>query len=363
MWRVILKTATALILLVLAYLLFWPVPVAPVAWSPPASQGYVGDFAPNKRLVGAELLSIGNEHGPEDVAIGKDGSIYAAVTAGKIIKIDAKNGKVSDFAITGGRPLGIKFDGAGNLLVADSIAGLLRIMPDGTQEVLVDKDAGGNPLVFTNSVDSDNQGLIYFSESSSKFGAKASGGTLEGSLLEIMEHGGNGRVFRFDPVAKKIETIMDGLTFANGIAVDKNGEFVLVVETGSYRIHKYWLKGDKAGSSEVLIENLPGFPDNLSHGLNNTYWVGIASKRSALLDKILDKPFLRKIVQRLPAAVRPKAQPYGLVVRFDGTGKIIETLQDASGSYALTTGAVEADDGTLYVTSLIENKLARVKVK
>ena len=103
------------------------------------------------------------------------------------------------------------------------------------------------------------------------------------------------------------------LTFANGIAVDKNGEFVLVVETGSYRIHKYWLKGEKVGSSEVLIENLPGFPDNLNHGLNGTFWVGIVSKRSALLDKILDKPFLRKIVQRLPAAVRPKAQSYGLV--------------------------------------------------
>ncbi len=363
MWRVVLKIVSGLALVLLAYLLFWPIPVDPVAWNPPVNQGYVGDFAPNKRMVGAELLSIGDEHGPEDVAIGPDGSIYAAVTAGKIIKIDADSGKISDFAITGGRPLGIKFDSAGNLLVADSIAGLLRFSADGSQEVLVDKDAEGNPLVYTNSVDSDDQGIIYFSESSSKFGAKASGGTLEGSLLEIMEHGGNGRVFRIDPATKKFETIIDGLTFANGIAVDNNGEFVLVVETGSYRIHKYWLKGEKAGTSEVLIDNLPGFPDNLNHGLNGTFWVGIVSKRSALLDKILDKPFLRKIVQRLPAAVRPKAQPYGLVVRFDGTGKVIETLQDASGSYALTTGAVEADDGTLFVTSLIENKLARVKPK
>ena len=363
MWRVILKTATGLVLVLLAYLMFWPVPVEPVAWTPPVNHGYIGDFAPNKRLVGAELLSIGNEHGPEDVTIGKDGSIYATVTAGKIIKIDAKSGEITDFVVTGGRPLGIEFDRDGNLLVADSIIGLLRISSKGKQELLVDKDDRGNSLVYANDVDSDDQGIIYFSESSSKFGAKASGGTLEGSLLEIMEHSGNGRVFRFDPMTKKIDSIMDGLTFANGIAVDKNGEFVLVVETGSYRIHKYWLKGEKTGQSEVLIENLPGFPDNLNHGQNNTFWVGIVSKRSALLDKILDKPWLRKVVQRLPAAVRPKAQPYGLVVRFDGTGKIIETLQDASGSYALTTGAVEADNGTILVTSLIENKLARVKPK
>lgn len=361
MWRKILKSAAGLVTVLLAYLLFWPVPVAPVAWVPPVNQGYIGDFAPNERLVGAELLSIGGEHGPEDVAIGADGFIYAAVTAGKVIKIDAESGKVEDFVVTGGRPLGIEFDTSDNLLVADSINGLLRVSTAGKQEQLVDKDDQGNPLVYVNDVDSDDQGVIYFSESSSKFGAKASGGTLEGSLLEIMEHGGNGRVFRFDPSTKKIQTIMDGLTFANGVAVDKNSEFVLVVETGSYRIHKYWLKGEKAGTSEVLIENLPGFPDNLNHGLSNTFWVGIVSKRSALLDKILDKPFLRKIVQRLPTAVRPKAQSYGLIVRFDGEGNIIETLQDASGSYELTTGAIEADDGTIFVTSLTENKLARVK--
>ena len=31
-----------------------------------------------------------------------------------------------------------------------------------------------------------------------------------------------------------------------------------------YRIQKYWLKGDKAGTSEIFVENLPGFPDNVS---------------------------------------------------------------------------------------------------
>ena len=31
-----------------------------------------------------------------------------------------------------------------------------------------------------------------------------------------------------------------------------------------YRIQKYWLCGDKAGTAEIFIENLPGFPDNVS---------------------------------------------------------------------------------------------------
>ncbi len=353
-----LKLIIVILAILLAYLLLWPVVVDPQAWNAPDDKGYTGDFAPNTKLAKLKFHDIGDEHGPEDVAVDSAGMVYAAVTAGKVIKIDPKTGEVSDHARTNGRPLGIELDNAGNLLVADSINGLLRIAPDGKQETLIATDPKGAPLVYANDVDSDADGTIYFSESSSKFGAKASGGTLEGSLLEIMEHGGHGRVFRFDPQTKIIETIIKGLTFANGVAVDKEGRFLLVVETGSYRVHKHWLTGEKAGKTEVLIDNLPGFPDNLNHGANGTFWLGIVSKRSALLDKILDKPWLRKVVQRLPAAIRPKAQSYQLVVRFDANGKIIETLQDPAGKYQLTTGAAEGKDGILYITSLTENKLA-----
>ena len=63
-----------------------------------------------------------------------------------------------------------------------------------------------------------------------------------------------------------------------------------MAETGHYRVLKHWLQGDKAGNTEILIENLPGFPDNMSTGLDGRFWLGLASPRNALLDKISDKP-------------------------------------------------------------------------
>ena len=54
---------------------------------------------------------------------------------------------------------------------------------------------------------------------------------------------------------------------ANGIVVEPGGESLLVAETGAYRIQRYWLKGDRAGQTEVFAENLPGFPDNIASGV------------------------------------------------------------------------------------------------
>ncbi len=54
----------AAFVLALAYLLFWPVPVTPVAWDAPKNAGFKGAFARNERLKGLEQLPIGANHGP-----------------------------------------------------------------------------------------------------------------------------------------------------------------------------------------------------------------------------------------------------------------------------------------------------------
>lgn len=45
-------------------------------------------------------------------------------------------------------------------------------------------------LRFADDVDVAADGKIYFSDASTKFGAKDSGGNYEASLLDLMEHGG-----------------------------------------------------------------------------------------------------------------------------------------------------------------------------
>jgi len=144
-------------------------------------------------------------------------------------------------------------------------------------------------------------GKIYFSDASTKFGAREWGGTYEASLLDILEHGGHGRLLAWDPATSKATTLVSGLNFANGVAVSHDQTHVLVVETGSYRVLRHWLAGPKRGRTEPLIEALPGFPDNIKPGLDGRYWVALISPRNKMVDALSDRPFIRRMVQRLPA--------------------------------------------------------------
>lgn len=341
----------------LAYLLVWPVPIEPVAWQAPKTNGYVGDYIKNDRLKALKFIDLLGESGPEDAALGKDGSLFVSVHSGKILMLDVESGKVESFANPGGRVLGIEVSSKGELFAADAYRGLLRIDETGDVQLLADKTEDGSPISYANDLDITQDGVIYFSDASVKFRPKAHGGTLPASLLDLMEHGGHGRVLKYDPATGKTGVIIEGRSFANGIALAKDETFLLIAETGTYSVLKYWLKGEKRGQIEVLIENLPGFPDNINRNPDGSFWLGLVSPRSPAVDLLSGLPFLRKIVLRLPAAFRPKPQRYGFALRFDGMGKIIETLQDPAGDYALVTGAVDVGKGKTIITSLTEGRL------
>ena len=150
-----------------------------------------------------------------------------------------------------------------------------------------------------------DDGTIYVSDASVKFGAEQFGGTYESSLLDIMEHGGHGRVIAYNPASGEAEVIIDSLQFANGVAISDDQDYLLIAETGSYRILRHWLRGPAAGRTEVILDNLPGFPDNINNGMHGRFWVGLVAPRNEWLDALSGRPFLRKVVQRLPAATHP----------------------------------------------------------
>ena len=219
--------------------------------------------------------------------------------------------------------------------------------------------ADGVPIRYANDVDVAANGKIYFSDASIKFGAKEWGGTYEASLLDLMEHGGHGRLLVFDIADGKTKTLLDGLNFANGVAVSHDQTYVLINETGNYRVMRYWLTGVKKGKAEPFVEGLPGFPDNISRGFDGLYWVAFASPRNALLDSLSDKPFLRKVIQRMPAFIRPKAVAYGHIISIDGHGKVVNDLQDSSGIYPINTSVTETKD-YLYVGNLVSPVIGRL---
>lgn len=355
--RTALATIGIVLALIGAYLLLWPVPIDPVDWQAPIDRGYVDPFAPNQQLQSTTSIDLGEYEGPEDATLGKDGRVYVTVNGGKIIRI--QNRGVTEFADTGGRPLGIETDSDGTLVVANAIDGIQRIGQDGSVVTLLDS-IDGRALVNANNLGIGPDGVIYFSQSSTKFTTSGFGGSYQASLLDIMEHGGHGNVFAFDPDSGEVSRLMTGLNYANGVAVSKGGQFLLVAETGHYRISKYWLDGERRGQTEIILDNLPGFPDNIRRGHRGRFWVGFAAPRNELLDKLSDNPLVRKIVQRLPAAMRPKAEPFSHVIAINADGQVLMNLHDPSARFPTLTGVLETREN-LYLTSLFGGSLPRIK--
>lgn len=351
--KTMLKGGAILLALAILYLLFWPVSIDPVAWDPPVAPATEGDYAVNHKLAAVERLGENVGPKPEDIAIDREGRIYAGFEDGRIVRWDANAENPQTFTNTGGRPLGLHFDAAENLVVADSYAGLLRVDPEGNIEVL-STEHGGVPYRFTDDVDIAADGTIYFSDASYKYGQTA-------FVADLMEHGGHGRLLAYHPDTGETELLLDNLQFANGVAVDPEQQFVLVNETGSYLVRKYWIAEPKKGQDEVLIDNLPGFPDGISAGAGGVFWVALASPRNPLMDTLGPKPFLRKVVMRLPAFLHPRPVQYAYVLGIDAEGNVLHNLQDPGGTYAPVT-SVQEHNGKLYFGSIIESAFGRIDV-
>ena len=336
---------------VIAYLLLAPVPITPGAWTPPVSPGFTGQFQQNTRLAPVQKLSLGDGHKPEDVALDAEGKIYAGFEDGRIMVLQPDGTQPRVFANTGGRPLGLVFDQNGNLIVTDAIKGLLSVNKSGEVRVLA-VEADGARFGCLNDLDIAADGTIYFTEASNKF-------PMSQFTYELMEHQPNGRLLAWDPETQQPRTLLRGLYFANGVAVSADQTFVLVAETGKYRIRRVWLKEPKLGQEDIFIDNLPGFPDGISSNGVDRFWVALVTPRQAVFDRMLPYPFLRKVVVRLPKFLQPAPQRYSFVVALNQSGHVVENLQNNSPDCFSEIANVVERNHTLYFGSIGEDTIGR----
>jgi sugar lactone lactonase YvrE len=358
--------------LLIVYLLLWPTPVKPVKWLAPPAPGYTGPHAVNTRLENLQTINIGAEAGPEHIAVGPDGRLYAAMASGRIVRMATDGTGQEVFVNTQGRVLGFDFDAAGNVIAADAVKGLLSIASDKAITVLADK-VDGDPIRYADAVAVAKNGCIYFSDASMRFAPKDWGGTFEASVLDILEQSATGRILEYDPQSKTTRVVAHGLSFANGVALSKDEQTLFVAETGQYRVWKVAVNAQKLDlrvrpvplQASIVLENLPGFPDNLMRGLPGAdgkakIWLGFAKPRNPTIDNMAGSPFMRKLTLRLPRFLWPIPPRYGHVMAFTEDGKVVADLQDPSGAYPETTGVTETAD-RLYVQSLHAKTLGWVK--
>lgn len=345
-----------LVLLAALYLLAWPVGIDPQAWTPPPAPTLTGDYAANDKLKGVQRFGVGVGKGPEGIAVDAAGRIYAGYEDGRIVMFSNNGTSYQELGKTDGRPLGISFGPNGGLVVADAYQGLLHLGSNSSPTVLA-ATAEGQPIALADDVANARLDKnLYFTDAAIY--------PLHHVLKEFIEHKGTGRLLQYNVDSQQTKVLMQGLLFANGVAVGPDDAYVLVNETAAYRVMRYWLKGEKAGTSEVFIDNLPGLPDNISYNdSSRRFWLALYSPRAASLDDLASKPaWVKKLALRLPSFLQPAPAHKAWVLGLDENGKVIANLQhDAKDAYGPITSVREWGPW-LYFGSLTAESLARLPI-
>ncbi|MEE6263091.1 SMP-30/gluconolactonase/LRE family protein [Plantactinospora sonchi] len=318
--------------------------IDPVVWQPDRAPHRARQGSGGRPMPPVRLRTLSGQ-GPEDVAVDSRGRVYTGLADGRIVLVTDDH--TETVAETGGRPLGVEVQRDGRLVVCDAVRGLLRVDPiTGRLETLVaaGTPVDGAPLRLCNNAAVATDGTIFFSDSSQRF-------TLAHWKADLLEHSGTGRLLRRDPDGRT-GVVRDGLHFANGVALAADESFVVVAETGAYRLIRIWLAGPRAGGVDRLADNLPGFPDNLSRGTDGLLWIALGSPRNTLLDLLSPRhPALRRAVWALPERLQPKPADTAWVQALDVDGRLVHDLQTRVPGFSMVTG-VREHRGRVWLGSL-----------
>ncbi|MEC3980762.1 SMP-30/gluconolactonase/LRE family protein [Amycolatopsis sp. H20-H5] len=295
-----------------------------------------------------------NGHGPEDVVVDAEGRVYTGVDDGRILRVAPDGSRIDVLGDTGGRPLGLELHGDDELLICDAKAGLLILPIGGGEVTTLATSALGLDFVFCNNAAVAKDGTIYFTDSSRRFG-------IEKWRDDLIEQTAGGRLLR-RTTDGKIDLVADGLQFANGVALPPDESYVAVAETGACRVTRVWLTGERAGETDVLIDDLPGFPDNISTGTDGLIWVTQASPKVPALDLVRKLPApLRAGVRALPPALQPAPGREVGVLGLAADGTVERELRGEIPGFHLLVG-VREHHGKLYFGSLEEPAIAMTAV-
>ncbi|KAF2308229.1 hypothetical protein GH714_037149 [Hevea brasiliensis] len=292
-----------------------------------------------------ELLHLGSSAtGPESFAFGKHGQgPYASIADGRIIKWEEHRRQWIDFAVTSLHRAGC--ERSYDHYQVEPICG----RPLGGLATTIATLADGIPFRFTNGLDIDqSSGTVYFTDSSSVYQRRD-------YIYVILSGDKSGRLMRYDPEDRQVKVLVENLSFPNGVALSKDGNFILLAETTTCRILRYWIKTCKIGTLEVFAQ-LPGFPDNIKRSPRGGYWVGLHSKREKLLEWILSHTWIGNALIRLPFdlmkaySILGEYRGSGMAIRLSENGDILEVFEDKNGFKSISEGMEK--DGKLWIGSI-----------
>ena len=140
-----------------------------------------------------------------------------------------------------------------------------------------------------------------------------------GAIGEAITLAGNGRLWRHDLDTGRTRLIAQGFNFIDGILTEPSAESpreqsVLVSQTSSFGITRFFLGGARAGQHEYVWRALPGMPDGLDRDSEGRIWSGVIKCRSGSTTWIHANPWIKPLLLRLPHSMVPVSTCTGIMV-------------------------------------------------
>lgn len=322
-------------------------------------------FALNDRLRDVTEIGLGRIEAPEDVILDREDNLYAGSRHGDIIRFFPPDyERMEVYAHIGGQPLGMAFDRQDNLYVCIGGMGLYRVTPNRHVEKATDETNRSlrsvnddSRLRLADDLDIADDGRIFFSEATVRY-------EMHEWPVDGLEARGNGRIVCYDPNSNTTRTVLRGLKFPNGVCIASDGQSILFAETWGCTVKRYWFAGPKSGKVEMVLDNLPGYPDNINLASDGNYWLALVGMRCPALDLAWRMPgFRRRMSKRLPVDewLFPNINT-GCVIKFNERGEVLESLWDLGGVNHPMITSMREHRGYLYLGGIQNNRIGRYKL-
>ncbi|KAI3871645.1 hypothetical protein MKW92_042786 [Papaver armeniacum] len=166
----------------------------------------------------------------------------------------------------------------------------------------------GVPLKFTNDLDIDGEGNIYFTDSSVTYQRR--------NFIQLVSSGDNtGRILKYNPNTKETTVLIRNLQFPNGLTMSKDKSFLIFCEGSIGRLSRYWLQGEKARASRCLPFYMDFRIMSKLMRMENFGWLSTVAEQFQLYKQ---DPIPLGIGGRL----------HGMLVKYSPEGKFLQILED-----------------------------------
>ncbi|MFK7836876.1 MAG: SMP-30/gluconolactonase/LRE family protein [Sulfitobacter sp.] len=332
-----------------------------------------GNLSPNDALDRSVQVS-GFDTPPDDLALDADGTLHVSV-GNRVMRRTSRDGW-EEAATLPGTTGGLAFLPDGRLLVCVAGEGLAMVSATKTTWL---RKAGGETLSCLTSVAVAVDGTIYLTQGSCQTAPDA-------WVVDLMQKNASGLLIRFDPAADKADVLLRKLAYPGGVIVSPDDQHLFYSESWAHTVTRCDRQG---GARTSVVRNFPGYPSRMASDGTGGYWVCLFGARTHLVELVLsDLDFRSNMMAEIDPAhwiapslratgsykeplqgggvkklgsVKAWAPPrsYGLVVRINAEGEIMESLHSRVGGTCHGVTSVQPHKKGLLVLSKGHQTLVR----